>query len=451
MQLITLLTSSFSIYFAQCDKKSIENSRDNSGDNGIISSVIWRSIIGDICQLSSFPRPTTDPNKYVECVFQAENAGNRSDLGIWASKNCPTGYQFLASARECKVTGFIKARQQLCEGSNAEKHKFCPQLRNGPKFMVKRVEQQKEQCLCVVDEENCDCPKVVIIELVTYDKIMNERNISKARQARHAPCQNQQRCIISDDNCDICSNSESLCTCGPSGPTNFSAVNKLPNKQIPEGCQLLNNGQQYCTQMQGKTGKQQYSAIIAPQPCPTAAGQSVEGSRYQKICSWMIESLVADPESPSHFLQCQPAPNSLYCGRWQRMPCEPGLIFNALLQVCVWNPSMQPEKIPIISPSVTATYPSIAQLSSHASSGYLISPIPVIPGYDANTRCTCHVGVHIGFCGPDGQCPGQSICKSNELAGQGSVSNFQFLDEVNFSKSYVFVKGVLPFLTLKYH
>ncbi|EJW71204.1 hypothetical protein WUBG_17890, partial [Wuchereria bancrofti] len=84
--------------------------------------------------------------------------------------------------------------------------------------------------------------------------------------------------------------------------------------------------------MQGKTGKQQYSAIIAPQPCPTAAGQSVEGSRYQKICSWMIESLVADPESPSHFLQCQPAPNSLYCGRWQRMPCEPGLIFNALLQ-----------------------------------------------------------------------------------------------------------------------
>ncbi|VIO87000.1 Uncharacterized protein BM_BM6112 [Brugia malayi] len=435
MQLITLLTSSFSIYFVQCYTKSIENRRDNSGDNGIISSVIWRSIIGDICQLSSFPRPTTDPNKYIECVFQAENAGNRSDLGIWASKICPIGYQFVTSARECKVIGFIKARQQLCEGSNAEKYKFCPQLRNGPKLVVKRVEQQKEQCLCVLNEENCDCPKVVIIELVTYDKVMNEKNISKARQARHAPCQSEQRCIISDDNCGICSNSDSLCTCGSSGSTNFSGVNKLPNKQIPEGCQLLNDGQQYCTQIQGKAGKQHYSTIIAPQPCPTAAGQSVEGSRYQKICSWMIESLVADPESPSHFLQCQPAPNSLYCGRWQSMPCEPGLIFNALLQVCVWNPRMQSEEIPIISLGITVTYPSIAQLYSHTSSGYLMSPILVIPGYDANTRCTCHVGVQIGFCGSDGQCPGQSVCKSNELAGQGSVSNFQFLDKVNFSKS----------------
>ncbi|VDO08525.1 unnamed protein product, partial [Brugia timori] len=259
MQLITLLTSSFSIYFVQCYTKSIENRRDNSGDNGIISSVIWRSIIGDICQLSSFPRPTTDPNKYIECVFQAENAGNRSDLGIWASKICPIGYQFVTSARECKVIGFIKARQQLCEGSNAEKYKFCPQLRNGPKLVVKRVEQQKEQCLCVLNEENCDCPKVVIIELVTYDKVMNEKNISKARQARHAPCQSEQRCIISDDNCGICSNSDSLCTCGSSGSTNFSGVNKLPNKQIPEGCQLLNDGQQYCTQIQGKAGKQHYS------------------------------------------------------------------------------------------------------------------------------------------------------------------------------------------------
>lgn len=56
-----------------------------------------------------------------------------NDLGIWVSKDCPIGYQFVVSARECKIDRLVKARQQLCDGPNAEKYKFCPPLRNGPK------------------------------------------------------------------------------------------------------------------------------------------------------------------------------------------------------------------------------------------------------------------------------------------------------------------------------
>ncbi|CAG9539669.1 unnamed protein product [Cercopithifilaria johnstoni] len=402
MQLITLLLNSFFIYFGRCDTKSVENSLNNSGNDDISSSVIWRSIVGDICQLSSLPRPTTDPSKYIKCVFQSENTGNRSDLGVWVSNDCPIGYQFVASARECKIDGFIKARQQLCDGPNAEKYKFCPQLRNGPKFMVKRVEQQKEQCSCSVDDENCECPK--------------------ARQARQVVCQGQQVCTISSDNCGDCSNAGGICICSPSGSTYLPGATEFPNKRIPEGCHLLSNGQLHCAQILEEIEKQQHPTIIVPQACPIVVGQNFEDARYQKICSWMIETLVADPENPSHFLQCQPAPNSLYCGRWQRMSCEPGLIFNALLQVCVWNPSTQSEEIPLLKyrPSIIATYSSISQLP-HASTGYPIFPTPVVSRYDTNTRCTCYAGLQIGFCGPNGQCPGQSICKSNQITEQRSV------------------------------
>lgn len=62
---------------------------------------------------------------------------------------------------------------------------------------------------------------------------------------------------------------------------------------------------------------------------------SAQNARYQGICSWMVDPLAADPESRSHFLQCQPAPNNLFCGRWQRMPCAPTTVFNVESQVCV--------------------------------------------------------------------------------------------------------------------
>jgi hypothetical protein len=65
----------------------------------------------------------------------------------------------------------------------------------------------------------------------------------------------------------------------------------------------------------------------------------VQNARYQGICSWMVDPLATDPESPTHFLQCQPAPNNLFCGRWQRMPCAPATKFDVNSQVCVWDSS----------------------------------------------------------------------------------------------------------------
>lgn len=37
----------------------------------------WRAILGDICQLPSFPRATGDPHRYVECVRQSSYAADR--------------------------------------------------------------------------------------------------------------------------------------------------------------------------------------------------------------------------------------------------------------------------------------------------------------------------------------------------------------------------------------
>lgn len=85
----------------------------------------------------------------------------------------------------------------------------------------------------------------------------------------------------------------------------------------------------------------------------------------------------------------------------------------------------QPGQIPIVThrPRIIATYPLISHLP-HASTGYLISPVSVVPRYDVNTQCACHTGVQIGSCGSDGQCPGQSVCKNNQITEEESVSNF---------------------------
>ena len=37
----------------------------------------WQAILGDICQLPSFPRATGDPQRYVECVKQSLDTGDR--------------------------------------------------------------------------------------------------------------------------------------------------------------------------------------------------------------------------------------------------------------------------------------------------------------------------------------------------------------------------------------
>jgi hypothetical protein len=72
-------------------------------------------------------------------------------------------------------------------------------------------------------------------------------------------------------------------------------------------------------------------------PCPQAGNP--QQAQQNGICSWMLDPLAANPTTRNGFLQCQPAAFSLYCGRWQCMPCSPQTIFDVNLQVCVWDPS----------------------------------------------------------------------------------------------------------------
>ncbi|KAI6206810.1 hypothetical protein M3Y94_00956300 [Aphelenchoides besseyi] len=108
-------------------------------------------------------------------------------------------------------------------------------------------------------------------------------------------------------------------------------------------CQLTTTQQQYCP-------RKDQQAVIQPQPCALVQG-SATNARYQGICSWMLDPLACDPESRCHFLQCQPASNNLYCGRWQRMPCAPATVFDAAAQICVWDTSATPGPLPLPTPA----------------------------------------------------------------------------------------------------
>ncbi|CAJ0569990.1 unnamed protein product, partial [Mesorhabditis spiculigera] len=226
-----------------------------SGSSEEQSPKYWRAILGDICQLPSFPRATGDPNRYVECVRQAADVTDRKDLGIWLLRECLPGYEFVASARRCKT--------------------------------------------------------------------------------------------------------------------------------VRSNCQTTTTQQQYCPQQQ--------EVVQQPQSCPLVQG-GVQNAAYQGICSWMVDPLAKDPESCTHFLQCQPAPNNLYCGRWQRMPCAPATIFDEQAQVCVWDTSSQPASLPTPAPYV----PTQAQ---------------------QNSQCGCTGGVQIGSCNQNYQCPGQSVCQVGQQNG----------------------------------
>lgn len=122
-------------------------------------------------------------------------------------------------------------------------------------------------------------------------------------------------------------------------------------------------------------------------------GSGVQNAQYQGICSWMIDPLATDPQSRTHYLQCQPAPNNLFCGRWQRMPCAPGTVFDVQSQVCVWDTNSQPGTLPTPAPYVSTQAPQ-------------------------NAQCGCTGGVQIGSCNQNYQCPGQSVCQVGQNAGQ---------------------------------
>ncbi|KAK6015719.1 hypothetical protein OSTOST_18829 [Ostertagia ostertagi] len=126
----------------------------------------WRAILGDICQLPSFPRATGDPHRYVECVRQSALAADRKDLGIWLLRECLPGFEFVASARRCKTIRSVKRQQELCGSNNSSMYQFCPSKSSSTEFLVEEVREAPRQCTCPNGEENCVCPSPEILEPV---------------------------------------------------------------------------------------------------------------------------------------------------------------------------------------------------------------------------------------------------------------------------------------------
>ncbi|CAI5448253.1 unnamed protein product [Caenorhabditis angaria] len=355
----------------------------------------WRAILGDICQLPSFPRATGDPTRYVECVRQSSFAADRKDLGIWLLRECLPGYEFVASARRCKTVRSVNKQQELCESANATEYNFCPPT-SSMQFLVEETREAPRQCACPNGEQNCVCPSPEILEPISSPR----GTVRKTRQTQNQKYSQYPQCP--------CPQSQPACTCSTTTPQNeqilvsisccqqdaATTTTQAPNQmtqcqcsqsQIQQNCQTTTTQQQYCPQ--------QASPVVQPQPCPLVQGSGVQNAQYQGICSWMVDPLATDPQSKTHFLQCQPAPNNLFCGRWQRMPCAPATVFDVNAQVCVWDTTSAPATLPTPAPYVSTQAPQ-------------------------NSQCGCTGGVQIGSCNQNYQCPGQSVCQVGQNNGQ---------------------------------
>ncbi|XGW30322.1 hypothetical protein V3C99_009363 [Haemonchus contortus] len=342
----------------------------------------WRAILGDICQLPSFPRATGDPHRYVECVRQSSLAADRKDLGIWLLRECLPGFEFVASARRCKTVRSVKRQQELCGSSNSTMYQFCPST-NSTEFLVEEVREAPRQCTCPNGEENCVCPSPEILEPVVMPV--------NSDKARRSPLLTTSPIQFSQYPTCPCPTAQPACTCVSTNNQNekiLLSLNCCPQTSQtpcqcvapPVNCQTTTTQQQYCPQQQ--------PAIVQPQACPLVQG-GIQTAQYQGICSWMVDPLATDPQSKSHYLQCQPAPNNLFCGRWQRMPCAPSTTFDVQAQICVW--------------------------SSQGAPGAL--PAPYVPAASSQAGCSCSGGVQIGSCNQNYQCPGQSVCQVGQNAG----------------------------------
>ncbi|PAV65600.1 hypothetical protein WR25_12298 isoform A [Diploscapter pachys] len=356
---------------------------DKSGDE---TPQYWRAILGDICQLPSFPRATGDPNRYVECVRQSSFSADRKDLGIWLLRECLPGYEFVASARRCKTVRSVKRQQELCESANATDYQFCPTISTS-QFLVEEIREAPRQCSCPNGENNCVCPSPEILEptVVQFNSEKVRRAPQKIQFSQYpsCPCPQQQpqcTCVTQNAKNEQVLASTQCCPQQQPAPSNPCQCQQPPANN---NCQTTTTQQQYCPQQQ--------QPVIQPQPCPLVQG-GVQNAQYQGICSWMIDPLATDPQSCTHYLQCQPAPNNLFCGRWQRMPCAPATVFDVSSQVCVWDTNGQPGSLPTPAPYVSTQAPQ-------------------------NSQCSCTGGVQIGSCNQNYQCPGQSVCQVGQQNG----------------------------------
>ncbi|CEF59257.1 Chitin binding domain-containing protein [Strongyloides ratti] len=429
----------------------------------------WEVILGDVCQLPNFPRPTADPKRYLECIKQKVSL-DRNDLGTWQLRECLDGFKFVASSRSCKSISTIRKSQALCDSLNASKYDYCND--NRKIYTISETIQNPRKCTCPNGDNNCVCPQPEILspKLLTnrlkrqldkteipvlgnsYKITINlpscpcntmgesscaciDRDLNKVQVYKDTCCMentpsfltNQHVCLCNDYQTSSVGPTITTTTISPQVPFVYTTTTIGSNIINVNGknCQITTTGELYCPE------DSQYT-YTEPQSCPLVVS-GIGNARYQGICSWMTDPLAVDPESKTHFLQCQPAPKNLYCGRWQRMPCPKSTVFDVNIQVCVWDTSSSGktngietvEEIPLLPPQQTTStiYPPYRGESLTTTKTPYISPYitsftqpPTVPytttQYNEQyNQCSCKGGIPIGTCNQNYQCPGQSLCQ----------------------------------------
>uniref|UniRef100_A0A0M3ICJ9 Chitin-binding type-2 domain-containing protein n=1 Tax=Ascaris lumbricoides TaxID=6252 RepID=A0A0M3ICJ9_ASCLU len=172
----------------------------NSAENDIANEQVlgqpkyWRAILGDVCQLPSFPYATGDPTRYVECVRQNNTINDRADVGIWQLRDCPPEHIFVAPADRCLTPESIISWMRFCEEQGGNNHSLC--LYNNDQdthFVVQEAQLPPQHCKCSNDDKNCTCPTAEIFEPVLVN---NSARSGAHRNAKEFEATNLRPCTI---------------------------------------------------------------------------------------------------------------------------------------------------------------------------------------------------------------------------------------------------------------
>uniref|UniRef100_A0A183CMC3 Chitin-binding type-2 domain-containing protein n=1 Tax=Globodera pallida TaxID=36090 RepID=A0A183CMC3_GLOPA len=328
----------------------------------------WRVVLGELCQLPNLRRPTENSSYFAECEqldWGIAEVLNRTDLGVWRLRSCDGDTVFVPSAQRCLTRRSVLLQNKICSKNSVEvdaevnkgranDYSFCPPGVGIDAWMTVRRRMLTGRCLEEEEtpegkterkkEPDGNCDEVDGPEVVEPCRIQQVGD-DKPQQLPTCPC-NSNNCVCLESRharmfpACCCPLKQTLpCQCPPIPPHYVAVGSRLlpadrtappqPNQEIANKVSL--EGPEVPLP----------SVMEQPRPCPLIDRTKPQSVQYQELCSWMLDPLVPDSESHGHFLQCQPAPFSLYCGRWQRMPCAPKTVFDVREQMCVWDQGQQ--------------------------------------------------------------------------------------------------------------
>ncbi|KAL3090925.1 hypothetical protein niasHS_007300 [Heterodera schachtii] len=333
---------------------------------------------------------------------------NRSDLGFWRLRFCESDTLFVPSSQRCLTRRSVLLQNEICSkkslresidenetlGENGAKelatnYSLCPpgdsldlwmtvrqkvptkQKRTEEKVpegqrreFAKTEEEEEEDESAEEDGTNSD------LEMVEPCRVrIGEKGKGKSmHQLAKCPCESDN-CICMESQlprlfsaCCCPTKQSSPCLCPIAPPHFVTTDDKLlsANKLAQQKAQALALApQQKSQESSNKIFEEENSVgppedferfvpfpsgVEQPRQCPLIDQTKPQVAHYQRLCSWMLDPLVADSESRTHFLQCQPTPFSLFCGRWQRMPCAPKTVFEVKEQMCIWEDNQQQQR-----------------------------------------------------------------------------------------------------------